>query len=131
MKQVSQLDQDGYFVGVTTADPSPLEPSVYLIPGGCIDEPAPTIPEGQRAKWEGQWVFEDIPQPEPEEPEPEPPTEEELKQMRIAELKQKLAETDYVSLPDYDKDKPKVLADRQAWRDEIRQLEPMILPEES
>ena len=122
MKQVSQLDQDGYFVGVTTADPSPLEPSVYLIPGGAIDATPPTVPEGQRAKWDGQWVFEDIPQPEPE-PEPEPPTEEELKQMRIAELKQKLRETDYVSLPDYDKDKPEILADRQAWRDEIRSLE--------
>ena len=69
MKQVSQLDQDGYFVGVTTADPSPLEPDVYLIPGGCIDEPAPTIPEGQRAKWDnGQWVFEDIPPEKPEQP---------------------------------------------------------------
>ena len=76
MKQVSQLDQNGYFVGVVSADSSPLEPGVFLIPGGCIDEPAPTIPEGQRAKWNGQWVFEDIPQPEPE-PEPEPPTEEE------------------------------------------------------
>ena len=129
MKQVSQLDQNGYFVGVTTADPSPLEPDVYLIPGGCIDEPAPTIPEGQRAKWDGQWVLEDIPKPEPE-PEPESPTEEELKQMRIAELKRKLAETDYVTLPDYDKDKPEVIADRQAWRDEIRQLEPLIIPEE-
>ena len=126
MKQVSQLDQDGYFVGATTADPSPLEPDVYLIPGGCIDEPAPTIPEGQRAKWDnGQWLFEDIPQPKPE-PKPEPPTEEELKQMRIAELKRNLAETDYVSLPDYDKDKPEVLADRQAWRDEIRSLEDQL-----
>ena len=122
MKQVSQLDQDGYFVGVTTADPSPLEPGVYLIPGGAIDATPPTVPEGQRAKWNGQWVFEDIPQPEPE-PEPEPPTEEEIKQMRIAELKRNLAETDYVTLPDYDKDKPEVLADRQAWRDEIRSLE--------
>ena len=42
---------------------------------------------------------------------------------RVAELKQKLRDTDYVSLPDYDKDKPEVLADRQAWRDEIRALE--------
>ena len=49
---------------------------------------------------------------------------------RIAELKRNLAETDYVTLPDYDKDKPEVLADRQAWRDEIRQLEPLIVPEE-
>ena len=45
---------------------------------------------------------------------------------RIAELKRKLAETDYVTLPDYDRDKPEVLADRQAWRDEIRQIEPII-----
>ena len=44
-------------------------------------------------------------------------------QARISELKQKLRDTDYVTLPDYDKDKPEILADRQAWRDEIRQLE--------
>ena len=42
---------------------------------------------------------------------------------RIAELQQKLRDTDYVTLSDYDKDKPEILADRQAWRDEIRQLE--------
>jgi len=42
---------------------------------------------------------------------------------RIAELKQLLAETDYVGLADYDKDKAEVLAQRQAWRDEIRGLE--------
>ena len=42
---------------------------------------------------------------------------------RIAELKQLLADTDYVALSDYDKDKPDVLAQRQAWRDEIRELE--------
>jgi hypothetical protein len=69
MKQVIQLDADGYFVGFATADESPLEPGVYLIPGGCIEAEAPTIPEGQRAKWDGAWVFEDIPKPEPE-PEP-------------------------------------------------------------
>jgi NAD(P)H-dependent FMN reductase len=42
---------------------------------------------------------------------------------RIAELKQLLRDTDFVALPDYDKDKPDVLAQRQAWRDEIRELE--------
>jgi len=42
---------------------------------------------------------------------------------RIAELKQLLAETDYVALADYDKDKSDVIAQRQAWRDEIRELE--------
>ena len=49
---------------------------------------------------------------------------------RVEELKRNLAETDYITLPDYDKDKPEVLADRQAWRDEIRQLETLIVPEE-
>lgn len=42
---------------------------------------------------------------------------------RISELKRLLAETDYVALSDYDKSKPDVLAQRQAWREEIRTLE--------
>jgi hypothetical protein len=71
MKQVIQLNSDGYFVGFTTADESPIEPGVFLIPAGAVDAPTPSIPEGQRAKWNGSWVFEDIPQPEPE-PEEKP-----------------------------------------------------------
>ncbi len=42
---------------------------------------------------------------------------------RIEQLKQMLKDTDYVALADYDKEKPELLAQRQAWRDEIRQLE--------
>jgi hypothetical protein len=42
---------------------------------------------------------------------------------RIAELKKLLADTDYVALSDYDQDKPEVKIQRQAWRDEIRQLQ--------
>jgi len=42
---------------------------------------------------------------------------------RIAELKKLLASTDYVALADYDKSKPDVLAQRQAWRVELRALE--------
>ena len=64
MKTVSQLDANGFFVGTTEADESPLEPGEYLIPGGCIDEPAPTIPEGHRARWAEGWVFEEIHVPE-------------------------------------------------------------------
>ena len=63
MKQVIQLDADGYFCGFAIADESPLEPGVLLIPGGCVEATTPTVLEGQRAKWEGAWVFEDIPQP--------------------------------------------------------------------
>ncbi len=71
MKQVIQLDADGYFVGLTTADESPLEPGVFLLPANAVDAPVPDVPDGQRAKWNGAWVLEDIPQPEPT-PEPEP-----------------------------------------------------------
>ena len=42
---------------------------------------------------------------------------------RIAELKMLLRDTDYIALSDYDKDKPEVIAQRAAWRAEIRQLE--------
>jgi hypothetical protein len=71
MKQVIQLDADGYFVGLTTADKSPLEPDVFLLPAGAIDAPLPKVPAGKRAKWNGKWVYEAIPVPEPElEPEP-------------------------------------------------------------
>lgn len=62
MKLVSQLDAEGYFLGAATADESPLEDGVYLIPRLCIDRPPPAIPSEKRAKWVGgAWVFEDIP----------------------------------------------------------------------
>lgn len=35
---ISQLDQDGYFVGVFKADPDQLEPGNWIIPGGAIEE---------------------------------------------------------------------------------------------
>lgn len=68
MKQVIQLDKDGYFVGFTTADESPLEAGVFLLPAGAIDAEAPTVPSGQRAKWDGSWVFEDMPQQDTHQP---------------------------------------------------------------
>lgn len=55
---------------------------------------------------------------------PPDPTPEELAAARIAELKRLLRETDYVALSDYDKEKPDVLAQRAAWRTELRSLEP-------
>jgi hypothetical protein len=42
---------------------------------------------------------------------------------RIAELKALLTESDYKVLPDYDKPDEAIVAQRQAWRDEIRELE--------
>lgn len=65
MKQVIQLDSNGYYVGLTTADESPLETGVYLMPANSIDAAVPTIPEGYTAKWDNAWVFEALPSPEP------------------------------------------------------------------
>ena len=45
------------------------------------------------------------------------------KDRRIVELKAFLRDTDYVALPDYDKEKADIIAERQAARDEIRSLE--------
>lgn len=54
-------------------------------------------------------------------------TKEQLNQMRIQELKLFLAKTDYKDLPSYDKrgtsEWQEVMNQRQAWREEIRNLE--------
>ena len=56
------------------------------------------------------------------------PTPEQLKQQRVAELKQLLSASDFKVLPDYQATKTQaeneaILAQRQAWRKEIRELE--------
>lgn len=61
MKLVPQLDSNGVFIGATVADESPLEPGVFLIPGGAIDEVIPEIPGSHQARWTGQWVIEPTP----------------------------------------------------------------------
>lgn len=68
MKIVSQLDANGYFAGAVEADESPLEPGVFLIPGGAIDVTPPNVPQGKVALWQNGWVFVNPPEPEQEEP---------------------------------------------------------------
>lgn len=84
MKIVPQLNIDGYYLGPTVADESPLEPGVYLLPAGAIDAHLPETLEGKIARWADKWLYEDIPLPEPE---PETPPEPELTyaQKRAAE----------------------------------------------
>lgn len=78
MKEVCQLDEGGYFIGATTADESPLEKGVYLMPAGAVDVEPPTVPDGKRAKYvDGVFEIEGFPEPEPP-PEPVPPTDEEI-----------------------------------------------------
>ena len=58
---VYQTDPDGVFVGTTAADPDPLVPGAWLIPGGCVTLAPPEIPTGSRARWTGAaWVIEPI-----------------------------------------------------------------------
>jgi len=74
LKTVSQLNAQGYFTGPVIADESPLEPGVYLIPGGAIDVAPPTVPAGKVALRQGSsWVFVD-PTPQAPQPEDEPVT---------------------------------------------------------
>ena len=47
---------------------------------------------------------------------------EQSAEFRIKHYKQLLAATDYKVLPDYDKPSDEIKAERQAWREEIRQL---------
>lgn len=83
MKLVSQLDADGYFVGAVSAQISPLEKNVFLIPGGAIDMPPPGVPQGKRAKWSGSdWMLEDIPAPQAAPA----PTLDEVRQAKIAQI---------------------------------------------
>lgn len=72
--------------------------------------------------YNGAWYVEGY---APEKP---APTEEEIKQHRIAELKQFLANTDYVVIKIAEgvatkEEYADVIAQRQAWREEIREFE--------
>ena len=88
MKIVSQLDADGYFVGLTAADESPLEPGVFLIPGGAVDVEPPVVPDGHRARWSNGWAIEAIPQPAPPPPPPMGiPQSVTMRQARLALLR--------------------------------------------
>lgn len=59
-KIVYQTDHLGIFIGAVTADESPLEPGVYLVPGGCVEVKPPAVPEQKAAWWNGKaWQLVD------------------------------------------------------------------------
>lgn len=77
---VYQTNPQGVYLGPVQADPSPLEPDVWLIPGGCVETPPPAIPEGMMAVWRGEeWVLSPLPVDVPEPNiETVPPTPEQI-----------------------------------------------------
>lgn len=57
---VYQTNELGLYVGTAEAEESPLEPGVFLIPGGCVELEPPKIPANKGACWsEGKWVLVD------------------------------------------------------------------------
>jgi hypothetical protein len=65
-----QTNKDGVYVGTVKRQASPLEPGVFLIPGGAVLVAPPEIPAGQQAHWDGSaWSLQPIPPP-PAQPEP-------------------------------------------------------------
>ncbi len=90
MKTVVQLDSQGYFVGTTSADESPLEPGIYLMPANTIDAELPVAAKDKLSKWDGQkWGYEDIVVPQV--------AEEEIVELTYSEKRA----AEYPSLFDY------------------------------
>lgn len=55
---VYQTDANGYLVGPVEADPHPLRPGEFIIPGGATETAPPTIPGGKRARLvAGVWTL--------------------------------------------------------------------------
>lgn len=76
--QVYQTDHEGFYIGLNTADPDPMLPNNWLIPGGCVTVEPPMVSNGQRAKWvNDSWIIIG-PEPELEPVLPSEPTYEEL-----------------------------------------------------
>lgn len=59
-KTVYQTNHLGLYVGPAIADESPLEPGVFLVPGGCVEIAPPQAPEHKIACWDGgRWQLLD------------------------------------------------------------------------
>lgn len=105
IKQVLQLNEEGYLVGVTEADESPLEPGVWLIPYGAVDTDLPSIPDGFIAKWNGSSFDMEAYVAPTDEPASPPVTNNTVssvtaRQARLALLESPATDLQYASLLD-------------------------------
>jgi len=62
--KVYQCDANGFLIGETVADESPLEKGVFLIPANCTKKKPPKEKEGKIAQFaDDKWKLVDIPKP--------------------------------------------------------------------
>lgn len=107
-KIVFQLDAAGAYVGEADAFESPLEPGVFHLPAGCVEDPPPPAVEGKERRYlDGAWGYVDIiPPDEPEAPEAPELTLGEQKMLRLAnlnELASGLANSLTAGYPEFEK----------------------------
>lgn len=133
-----KYDDKKHFESEINCQIDPLESKkagkeIYLLPANStFKEPLPEK-EGFEVVFDGtDWVYEMIPVPPP----PPQPTHNEIIYAQIYELKQKLFETDYKAIKYAegwysDEEYAEVKAQRETWREEIRELEAQIEPEEN
>ena len=61
-KTVYQCDEQGWFIGLTEADESPLEPGVFHIPRNAFEDAPPSVTPGKRSiRVADQWRVKDDP----------------------------------------------------------------------
>ena len=63
-KTVYQTNHAGLLLGPVEADPSPMEPGVFLLPAGAVETPPPEDwPDGKWPRWTGAaWSLVNRPQ---------------------------------------------------------------------
>lgn len=125
---------------ISTAEPvkAQLDPlmsklkgeDVYLLPANCTwVEPLPQK-EGYDLKFNGEWEYEKIPEKDPHYfiDEPIQPTEEDIRNQKINDLKNKLIASDYAIIKIAEgaatrEEYADLITQRQEWRAQINELE--------
>ena len=128
---------DGIYEGESTCQKDPLESKlkgedVWLLPGNCTWTMPPEEKEGFDRKFDketGEWSY--IEKKKDPEPEPYVPTEKDLLNQRLWQLKGELQATDYKCLKFVDgalteEEYAEVRIARQALRDQINEVQAEI-----